>query len=116
MQHGEAIFHLSASFQVPEEGPEHQDPMPAAPDPETLPTFAERFAPYADVLGDWYWRPRPIDTRHAQPPAISKEPRPPRQQVCRFPSPWWSNIIRRSGQISPAGWKPWAGSSLRGIM
>ncbi len=81
VQHGEAIFHLSASFQLPEDGPEHQDPMPTAPDPETLPTFAERFAPYADVLGDWYWRPRPIDTRHAEAPAISKEPRPPRQQV-----------------------------------
>ena len=38
VQHGQPIFHLSASFQTYEEGLEHQAPMPAAPDPETLPT------------------------------------------------------------------------------
>jgi acyl-CoA thioesterase-2 len=81
VQHGEAIFHLSASFQVPEEGPEHQDPMPEAPTPASLPPFAERFAPYKELLGDWYTRPRPIDTRYAQAPTVSKERRPPRQQV-----------------------------------
>ncbi len=81
VQHGEAIFHLSASFQVAEEGPEHQDPAPAAPPPGSLPTFAERFAPYAPDLGEWYTRPRPIDTRYTQAPYVSREPRPPRQQV-----------------------------------
>jgi len=35
-QAGEAIFNLSASFVVPEEGIEHQDPMPEAPPPEGL--------------------------------------------------------------------------------
>ena len=81
VQHGEAIFHLSASFQLPEEGPEHQDPMPAAPDPEQLPTFAERFGPHAEVLGEWYTRPRPIDTRYTAPLRRGREPQPPRQQV-----------------------------------
>ena len=81
VQHGEAIFHLSASFQLPEEGPEHQDPMPAAPDPEQLPTFSERFRPHAEVLGDWYARPRPIDTRYTVPLRRGREPQPPRQQV-----------------------------------
>src|SRR6516225_3446217 len=33
VQHGEAIFTLSASFHHPEPGPEHADPMPAAPPP-----------------------------------------------------------------------------------
>ncbi len=81
VQHGEAIFHLSASFQLPEEGPEHQDPMPAAPDPESLPTLAQRFAPHAEVLGDWYSLPRPIDTRHTRPLGEYKETGPPRQRV-----------------------------------
>lgn len=36
IQHGQAIFTLSASFQVFEEGLEHQDPMPEVPGPETL--------------------------------------------------------------------------------
>ncbi|HEY4026323.1 MAG TPA: acyl-CoA thioesterase II [Candidatus Dormibacteraeota bacterium] len=37
IQHGRAIFTLSASFHVPEAGPEHHAPMPEAPDPEGLP-------------------------------------------------------------------------------
>ena len=36
-QGGEAIFNLSASFALPEEGISHQDPMPDAPSPEGLP-------------------------------------------------------------------------------
>jgi acyl-CoA thioesterase-2 len=35
-QHGNAIFTMSASFQVPEDGLEHQLPMPQVPDPDTL--------------------------------------------------------------------------------
>ena len=42
IQHGEAIFNLSASFHVDENGPEHQLAMPEVPDPETLPTLTER--------------------------------------------------------------------------
>jgi acyl-CoA thioesterase-2 len=68
IQHGEAIFHLSASFHVHEEGVSHQSPMPEVPDPETLPTWAEVMAPHAEELGDWYSRPRPIDVRHVGEP------------------------------------------------
>ena len=82
IQHGEAIFHLSASFHADEPGVHHQIPMPAAPDPEDLPPFAERMAPWADQMGEWYSRPRPIDTRYADdPPRAKTGPRPPRQQV-----------------------------------
>jgi acyl-CoA thioesterase-2 len=68
IQHGEAIFHLSASFHVHEEGVSHQTPMPEVPDPETLPTWAEAMAPHADTLGEWFNRPRPIDVRHVGEP------------------------------------------------
>jgi acyl-CoA thioesterase-2 len=37
IQHGQAIFSLSASFHVHEEGLSHQAPMPAVPMPEDLP-------------------------------------------------------------------------------
>jgi acyl-CoA thioesterase-2 len=37
IQHGEQIFHMAASFQIPEEGLEHQMPMPSVPLPESLP-------------------------------------------------------------------------------
>ncbi len=67
IQHGEAIFALSSSFQRAEEGPEHQASMPEAPDPETLPTFQERVAKVIDQVSDeeraWMERERPIDLR-----------------------------------------------------
>ncbi|MFF4367499.1 acyl-CoA thioesterase [Streptomyces sp. NPDC001594] len=52
VQHGQPIFHLSASFQVDEEGLDHQIPMPDAPDPETLPTAAEALPAYRDLFRD----------------------------------------------------------------
>lgn len=82
IQHGKAIFNLQASFQLAEEGLDHQDPMPEVPDPETLPTFQERMAPYAASIGDWFHRPRPIDTRHADWAMEDRtRPLPPYQRV-----------------------------------
>lgn len=83
IQHGKAIFNLSASFHREEQGVDHQFPMPDAPDPDSLPTFQERLAPWKEKLGDWYWRPRPIDVRYVGEPFRNTElgPRPPRQQV-----------------------------------
>ncbi len=45
-QHGKAIFNMSVSFQTPEEGLEHQTPMPDAPPPESVPTNEERLREY----------------------------------------------------------------------
>ncbi len=84
IQHGKAIFNLSASFHDDEPGFEHQAPMPAdIPTPETLPAFKERWADKAELLGEWYERPRPIDTRHAdvEADAHRSRPLPPRQHV-----------------------------------
>jgi acyl-CoA thioesterase-2 len=85
IQHGHAIFNLAASFQVDEPGLDYQRPMPAAPPPESLPTFAERFAPYAARMGDWYSRPRAIDLRHVDAPMPAArrpgEPEPASQRV-----------------------------------
>jgi acyl-CoA thioesterase-2 len=83
IQHGHAIFNLSASFHVTEPGFDHQAPMPVVPDPDALPTFAERMKPWRERLGDWYTRPRPIDIRHVDPPSQDRSlgPRPPRQRV-----------------------------------
>jgi len=86
VQHGHAIFHLSASFQPPETGPEHQIPMPEAPPPESLPTFAERIAPILDRVPDelrrWVTRDRPIEVRTVEfVDPFHPKPRPPRQLV-----------------------------------
>ena len=42
-QHGRAIYYLTASFQEPEEGFEHQDVMPAVPSPADSPDMADMF-------------------------------------------------------------------------
>ena len=83
IQHGRAIFNLQASFKVPEVGGmEHQSTMPTVPEPETLPTFQERMAPYADRYGAWLSRPRPIDLRFVEAPTRAREVgRPAAQQV-----------------------------------
>ena len=50
IQGGRAILNMSASFQLVEPGLEHQDQMPEAPPPESLPTDQERAARDADRL------------------------------------------------------------------
>ncbi|MBC9716991.1 acyl-CoA thioesterase II [Streptomyces sp. TRM66268-LWL] len=89
VQHGKPIFHLSASFQAYEEGLEHQAAMPAAPDPETLPTAAEMLPRYADSFVDPRTVQRMIkargavDLRYVDAPPFGTvgEPREPRSQV-----------------------------------
>jgi acyl-CoA thioesterase-2 len=47
-QDGRAIFNMSVSFQQPEEGLEHQAPMPEAPPPAAVPSNAERLRAYRE--------------------------------------------------------------------
>src|SRR5438045_6064605 len=54
IQHGKAIFNLSASFHREEPGLDFQLPMPEVPSADDLPTFEERFEPYKEKLGEWY--------------------------------------------------------------
>lgn len=83
IQHGRAIFNLQASFHVPEEGFDHQASMPAdLPDPESLPDFKQRWADWAELMGDDYHRDRPIDTRNCDwDPKDRTRPLPPYQRV-----------------------------------
>jgi acyl-CoA thioesterase-2 len=71
IQHGRAIFALAASFQSHEESAEHQDEMPPAPEPESLPTFGELVERHRDripdYLQDWVKRDRPLDVRSTRP-------------------------------------------------
>src|SRR3954469_19506306 len=73
IQHGKAIFNMQASFQAVEEGLDFSVDMPDTPTAESLPTFKERMAPYADQMGDWYHRPRPIDMRYVDAPLPGAE-------------------------------------------
>jgi acyl-CoA thioesterase II len=71
IQHGEQIFNLAASFQIPEDGVEHQDAMPVVKTPDEL-------APERDLrksmlekmpaaMREAAMRPRPIDMRPIDP-------------------------------------------------
>ncbi|MFJ3948583.1 acyl-CoA thioesterase [Streptomyces libani] len=89
VQHGQPIFHLSASFQAAEEGLEHQEPMPPAPDPLALPTAAEMLPRHAErflapgVAERLLEARAAIDLRYVdEPPYVTVgEPRDPRSQV-----------------------------------
>jgi acyl-CoA thioesterase-2 len=67
IQHGRAIFNMSASFQVRESGLEHQLPMPNVPGPETLRSelevIRERSDDVPSELRSVITQDRPIDFR-----------------------------------------------------
>jgi acyl-CoA thioesterase-2 len=66
IQHGEAIFIMSASFHGDEPGLEHQAKMPDVPTPEELPTLADlkqRVLPMPEPVKRFYERERPIELR-----------------------------------------------------
>jgi acyl-CoA thioesterase-2 len=87
IQDGEAIFNLAASFQKLESGFEHQDAMPDAPPPESLPTEHERYAPYLErvkpLLGAEAFAQGPFDIRPAEAAddPLHPAPKPPRRLV-----------------------------------
>jgi acyl-CoA thioesterase-2 len=91
VQEGQAIFSLAASFQVDEGGFDHQDPMPAAPAPETLKSEREMALAMVDSIPETFRsmataeRPieiRPVDARDPMHP----RPMPPRRLM-------WSRAI-----------------------
>ncbi|MEU3076872.1 acyl-CoA thioesterase [Streptomyces laurentii] len=85
VQHGQPIFHLSASFQTYEEGLDHQADMPAAPDPESLPTAAEMLPRHLprEVADRLVEARAAVDLRYADVPPWGSvgQPREPRSQV-----------------------------------
>lgn len=84
IQHGQQIFHMSASFHVPEQGIDHQDEMPDVPGPDELPDATD-YHPDGEIpekLSRFVMRQRPFEFRPVQPPAfLTEEPQPPRQQT-----------------------------------
>jgi acyl-CoA thioesterase II len=66
IQYGKPILSMITSFQTEAEGLDHQDPMPAAPDPETLPTAAEELANIDHPAALFWSSRRAIDLRHME--------------------------------------------------
>jgi acyl-CoA thioesterase-2 len=68
LQDDVTIFAMSASFQIDEPGLDHAKAAPLVPDPEDLPTLAERIAGVPDELASWRRQPRAFDLRYVNDP------------------------------------------------
>jgi acyl-CoA thioesterase-2 len=70
IQHGKQIFHLSASFQVEEAGPDHQVAAPAVTPPEELPdltaTVRKRLDEMPEQARRFWERDRPFEFRSVE--------------------------------------------------
>lgn len=82
IQHGRAIFNLSASFHIDEPGVEHQEPMPLVPAAESLVTELDLINRMAsripDALRPVLTQERPIDFRPVVPvDPFDPQPRQP---------------------------------------
>ncbi len=86
IQHGRPIFNMSASFQVPEEGLEHQAEMPDVPPPEELRDSLEIASEIIDALPEkmrrFHTQKRPFEFRPVRVPNFLKaEQLPPVKHV-----------------------------------
>jgi len=86
IQHGEQIFNMSASFQAPETGLDHQAQMPIVPPPESLRDqdtyYREAGAVVPRGLLKLMERRRPFQFRPVQPPDFARTaPQPACKQV-----------------------------------
>jgi acyl-CoA thioesterase II len=95
IQHGRAIFNMSASFHREESGVEHQTPMPDVPGPEGLTPEVELLREMRDRipahLREVLTQDRPLDIRPVDPvDPFDPEPHPPVRHV-------W---VRARGEVS----------------
>jgi acyl-CoA thioesterase-2 len=87
IQHGYPILNLAASFQHPEDGLEHQAPMPAVPRPDELKDATDYRRELLErvpesCLPRYLLHERPFEFRPVQTPQfIDPQPREPRAQV-----------------------------------
>jgi acyl-CoA thioesterase II len=83
IQHGEQIFNMAASFQIPQEGLDHQIDMPLVPRPEELPDTTTpppevvKYMP--EGLKQFFEKPRPFTFRLVPSYGSEHNPEPARQ-------------------------------------
>ncbi len=83
VQKGETIFSLSASFQVDQDGVDHQSAMPGTPEPETLPGLVNRYGDSPDAVEFFRSMPKPIDLRWVDDPTWLQHANGPRDGLTR---------------------------------
>jgi acyl-CoA thioesterase-2 len=76
IQHGNQIFNMSASFQLPEQGLDHQSEMPDVPTPESLPDLESLYQQLIDQAPPAVRRimeqKRPFEFRPIKPPDFQR--------------------------------------------
>jgi acyl-CoA thioesterase-2 len=86
IQHGQAIFNMSISFHIEEQGLSHQMAMPEAPGPEDLPDESELRKKWAQRLPEefkeTFARQRPIEVRPIDPQDIFQPEKRAPFQMC----------------------------------
>jgi acyl-CoA thioesterase-2 len=95
IQHGRQIFNMSASFQLPETGLDHQISIPDVPPPESLPDYEAHYREVADKLPPAARRmleqKRPFEFRPVDPPdPLRREKSPPHKYI-------WFRAVDRLG-------------------
>lgn len=85
IQHGRAVFNMSASFHRREQGIEHQSEMPAVPPPEQLPSELDIIRSAAERIPEAVrqvlTQDRPIDFRPVGIDPFDAQPREPLRHV-----------------------------------
>ena len=74
IQHGRPIFNMTASFQIPEDGLEHQDTIPDVPGPDELQAFNdtpdEVLEKVPEKMRRYLTRKRPFEIRPVEPVSL----------------------------------------------
>jgi acyl-CoA thioesterase-2 len=70
IQNGKAIFYMTASFQLLEQGFDHQDEMPVVPEPESIPSYGDFILAHQDAISEksrkFFLAEKPIEIRPVQ--------------------------------------------------
>jgi len=83
VQRGETIFSLSASFQLEQDGIDHQSAMPEVPEPESLPLLINRYGDSPAATAFYRAMPKPIDLRYVDDPPWQQHAKGPRDGLSR---------------------------------
>lgn len=85
LQDGEPILSMIASFEVPAAGLDHADAMPAAPEPESLPSMADLYGAIDDDAARHWAYVQPLDLRFVTPSIFVT----PQQEPSPDSVAWW---------------------------
>ena len=108
IQHGRAIFTLSASFHRAEEGLEHEAGMPDVPPPEELRSEVDLLREKAELIPDHLrailTQARPLQFRPVEPfTFLDRNPRPPHRCIwIRSPGDLPDNPVYHQGALAYA--------------